>query len=273
MNWYEEKQEAKRERLEDRAERLRREGDAKVKSGFDRLKAIPFGQPILVGHHSEKRDRNYRAKACGAIDKGFELQQAAGEVAARAAAIGTGGISSDDPDAVVKLKEKIEAAEALQAKMTAANKIVRKFKKPEDRQNGMMALEQQGFTAGQAQRLFDPDFCGRLGFPGFELTNNGANIRRMKERVEHLARNATRETKETERADGIRIVENAEINRLQIFFPGKPAADVRTKLKSYGFRWSPTEGAWQRQLSNGAKWAAESVTTCDMHNLSVGKNR
>jgi hypothetical protein len=64
MNWYEEKQEAKRERLEARAERLRQVGAAKVESGMERLRAIPFGQPILVGHHSEKRDRNYRAKAC-----------------------------------------------------------------------------------------------------------------------------------------------------------------------------------------------------------------
>jgi hypothetical protein len=44
-----------------------------------------------------------------------------------------------------------------------------------------------------------------------------------------------------------------------MIFPGKPAAEERDKLKSYGFRWSPTEGAWQRHLSNAAKYAAETI--------------
>ena len=30
---------------------------------------IPFGQPILVGHHSEQRDRNYRERIRNHFDK------------------------------------------------------------------------------------------------------------------------------------------------------------------------------------------------------------
>jgi len=247
VNSYEEKLERRRERLEARADRLRQEGEARVKSGMDRLRAIPFGQPILVGHHSEKRDRNYRRKAGNSIDKGMELQKAAGEAAARAASVGTGGISSDDPDSVSKLREKLENLETLQVRMTAANKIVRKFKG--DEQNGMMALEQQGFTAGQAQKLFEPDFCGRLGFPSYALTNNGANIRRIKQRIESLSKAADRQTTETE-IGGVKVVENTELNRLQMIFPGKPSVEVRNLLKRNGFRWSPSEGAWQRHLHN-----------------------
>jgi hypothetical protein len=96
-------------------------------------------------------------------------------------------------------------------------------------------------------------------FPSYALTNNNANIRRIKDRIAELERNATRETKQVERADGIRVVENAADNRLQIFFPGKPAAEIRATLKSSGFKWAPSVGAWQRQLNNNARWAAERV--------------
>jgi len=99
MNDYEAKQERRRERLRARAERLHAEGVARVKRGDDALHLIPLGQPILIGHHSEKSDRAYRNRALNNIGKGYELQTEARQVAARAEAVGTGGISSDDPEA------------------------------------------------------------------------------------------------------------------------------------------------------------------------------
>ena len=42
---------------------------------------------------------------------------------------------------------------------------------------------------------------------------------------------APTETTERDAGDGVRIVENAEENRLQIIFPGKPPAETRTRLK------------------------------------------
>ena len=47
--------------------------------------------------------------------------------------------------------------------------------------------------------------------------------------------------------DGGMIVTNEEINRVQIIFNTKPDEAVRRELKSWGFRWSPREGAWQAQ--------------------------
>ena len=257
MNTYEAKQQARRERLEARAERLRSEGRARVKRGDDALRAIPFGQPILVGHHSEVADRNYRNRATNNIRRGYDAMTAAQDIERRADAVGTGGISSDDPDAIAKLKVQLAKIEALQARMAEANRLVRKHKSSHPA--GIAALVQAGFTEQRAADLFVPDFAGRIGFPGYALSNNSANIRRIKDRIAHLARNAERETKETLHNSGVRVVENADDNRLQLFFPGKPDASVRAELKSCGFRWSPTAGAWQRQLSNGARWAAECV--------------
>ena len=47
--------------------------------------------------------------------------------------------------------------------------------------------------------------------------------------------------------------------RIQLFFEGKPEPEVRDILKSNGFRWAPSVGAWQRQLNNNGKYAVERV--------------
>lgn len=258
LNHYEQKQQRRKERLEARAEKLAAEGKAKVDSGFERLRAIPFGQPILIGHHSEKRDRNYRAKAGNAIDKGFEMQKAAGELAARAESVGTGGISSDDPDAPSKIEERLAKLEAVQARMVKVNKIIRKHKGTEAK---FAALVEAGEPPALATALLTPNCFNGIGFEQYELSNNSANIRRLKARLEHLKRASQAEHKETVVGNtGIKVVENVEANRLQIIYPGKPDAETRKTLKSYGFRWAPSEGAWQRHLSNAARWAAEQIT-------------
>ena len=45
--------------------------------------------------------------------------------------------------------------------------------------------------------------------------------------------------------DGGQIVTNEDVNRVQILFDEKPDEAIRSKLKTYGFRWSPKERAWQ----------------------------
>jgi hypothetical protein len=107
LNSYEEKQERRRERLEAKADRLRSEGRSLYDRAHKMAEAIPFGQPILVGHHSEKRDRNYRGRIHSTFGRAFETIKAGDEAAGKAASVGTGGISSDDPDAVQKLEAEL----------------------------------------------------------------------------------------------------------------------------------------------------------------------
>ena len=125
-NRYERKLDAKRERLLARADKAEREGDARIKRANDDASVIPLGQPILVGHHSEKRDRNFRKRINTNFTKGHELKQKASRLRQRAAGVGTAGISSDDPDAVVKLSEKLEELEKKQQLYKAINKALRK---------------------------------------------------------------------------------------------------------------------------------------------------
>lgn len=250
---YEARQEARKERLEARAEKLSAEANRRSKAGWDALHAIPFGQPILVGHHSEKRDRNYRARAINNIDKSVELNKAAGEAAVRAANIGSGGISSDDPTAIEQLREKLEELELKQTKMQDANKLVRKKDVP-----GLVAM---GFPQALAEKFCTVPVWGNkfCAYESFSLTNNGAKIRATKQRIEHLEREATRETATVETNIGLKVVQNVAANRLQLFFDERPDDATRTLLKSYGFRWAPTEGAWQRLLNNAAIYAGRYI--------------
>lgn len=84
-----------------------------------------------------------------------------------------------------------------------------------------------------------------------KLTNNNANIRRITQRIEKLKHIEQREKLDTV-INGVRIFENHEAGRLQLYFEGKPSEEIRKKLKSNGFRWSPSQGAWQRGIGNFA---------------------
>ena len=47
--------------------------------------------------------------------------------------------------------------------------------------------------------------------------------------------------------------------RLQLIFEGIPDQKTRDILKQYGFRWSPKNSCWQRQLTNNAKYALKAI--------------
>lgn len=165
--------------------------------------------------------------------------------------VGTGGISSDDPQAVEKLEARLAALEKNQEMMKAANAAIRM----KDPAKGDTKLAELGYTPEDIAKLREPDFCGRIGYPAYELQNNNANIRRIRGRIAELKKR-TESTPEGWEFDGGRVVVNTTENRLQVIFDGKPDADVRTELKGEGFRWAPSQGAWQRQLTDNAMRAA-----------------
>lgn len=62
-----------------------------------------------------------------------------------------------------------------------------------------------------------------------------------------------------QRSDGERRI-NYEIDRVQIVHPAKPEPAVIQKLKSNGFKWSPTAKAWQRKITGNALYATAELT-------------
>ena len=86
-------------------------------------------------------------------------------------------------------------------------------------------------------------------FQSWQLSNNNAEVRRLKGRIEELTRHKEAAYVGWE-FEGGTVEINREANRLQIYFEGKPDATVRDELKSNGFRWSPKAEAWQRRLND-----------------------
>jgi hypothetical protein len=236
MNSFQERRQAKAERYRELSEKAADRSDAAQKVSNDISSAIPMGQPILVGHHSEKRHRRDIEKIHRAMDKAITEDKKAKYYAEKAATIESNkAIFTADPEAVTKLKEKLDQHEKLQTRMREANKAIRK--------NDDEALKALGFNEKQIIELKKPDFCGRIGFAAYQLSNNNAEISRLKKRIAHVSITQSREEKDAVIGDII-VRENAEFQGTEIVFPGKPNQHVIDRLKATGWRWSGYSKCW-----------------------------
>lgn len=260
LNSYEAKRAARADRLAERARKLEREADRASERAWKSIEQIPPGQPILVGHHSEKRHRRDLAKHDNAMRKACDLRDQAAEASHRALAASLNtSISSDDPDAVRKLREKLEGLARDQARFKTVNAAIRR----KDTAAGDRALAELGCTPEQIAKLRTPDFCGRIGIPDYVLSNNNGNMRRIRERIEQLERARERQGRPDRRIEaiGCTVRDNVEANRLQLEFDSRPNKEIVEALKRNGFRWAPSEQAWQRQRNNAAEHAVGYVAT------------
>ena len=159
-------------------------------------------------------------------------------------------ISREDPHAIEKLTEKLSECERLQDTMKEVNAYYRK--------NGTIIgcprlSEKQADALDESMRRRYP--IHTQPYPPYALTNNNAEIRRLKNRIEEL-------TKDKELGfvgwefDGGEAIANDELCRLQLVFDEKPTEEQIYRLKLTGFKWSPTNHAWQRQLNQSAIYAA-----------------
>lgn len=98
---------------------------------------------------------------------------------------------------------------------------------------------------------------------GFGLQNNNANMKRIEERIKILeAKEARRNNNpETDYAfTGGTVTVNYEADRVQIKHDTKPSPEVITNLKRNGFKWSPSNKAWQRKITNEAIYKTNQLT-------------
>jgi hypothetical protein len=221
MNSYELKQAARKERYQNKAENLNQKAHVLHDAGMKALKAIPFGQPVMPDHHSYKSDISYRRRAVGKIEKSFEISNKADHYEQKAESVGTGGVSSDDPDAISKLETKLLELQETHQKMKDLN--------AEARNNGT-----------------------EKPCPTWMLSNSNANIRNVQQRIEDLEAKKTMVAKEVV-TPLYTMKEDLEDNRILFIFEGKPSDEIRSILKSSGFKWSPSRTAWVRQLTQNAQ--------------------
>jgi hypothetical protein len=164
-----------------------------------------------------------------------------------------GPVSSDDPDGIEKLEAQLADRQRKQQEMKEVNKLVRKKDSA-----GLLA---RGYSEAVVRQFFTPDFCGRLGFPAYEITNNNSSIKRIEGRIAELKLREKRQDEPDKElvAVGYTYREDKTENRAMFIFPGKPSEEIRSALKSRGFKWSPTRDAWVRLLNGNAEWAATAL--------------
>jgi hypothetical protein len=160
-------------------------------------------------------------------------------------------ISSSDPHAVEKLTEKMEGLKKRQEHMKDVNAYYRKHKtcKGFPEMSDAVAVK---FDAN----IQNAHSWEKQPFPTWRLSNNNAEIKRCEKRIAEITRNRDVGFSGWEFEGGHAVADSAD-NRLRLFFDEKPNEQTRTQLKIRGFKWAPTQGAWQRQLTANAIYAAE----------------
>ena len=239
---YQERKEARIDRMEERAARAQAESSAASHAAHEIMRLIPPGQPILVGHHSERHHRRDLDKIDRNMRKSIEAGEKSAYYSSRAASAASNhAISSDDPDAVEKLEAKLAKLQAAQERDKELNAWYRKHKT----MKGCPGITGEDAASADAQ-LAEMREGIRRPVPAWQLSNRNGEIKRIKDRLAQLRRVDEMEHTEIE-FDGGTIISNEDVNRVQILFDEKPDEATRSKLKSNGFRWSRTEGAWQTQ--------------------------
>ena len=254
LNRYEERQQNRLDRYEALADKATVKSTVLATRSNQMAECIPFGQPILVGHHSEKRDRNFRSKIHSIMGKSVQEMKKAEYYQNKADSVGKGGISSNDPNAIEKLKSKLEKLQQAQELMKKANKLIKKFPEHNARLEGLIEL---GFSKEKAIDVLNHKY-GSIGFASYSLQNNNAEINRLKKRIAELQTLENRTSNEVEN-DLYKYTECKIENRCMFIFDGKPTEEIRQILKSNGFKWSPSRGAWVRQLNANGIYASKRV--------------
>ena len=239
---FKQAQQAKKERYQAKADQLRAESQSQYDNAKQKASMIPFGQPILVGHHSEKRDRNYRQGIENGYRKSFEADKKADYYQSKADKVGNGGISTADPEAVQKLTKKLNDLQASQEIMKKANAMIRTGKESQ--------LSELGFNELQIHELLNPKYSNIKGFAPYSLTNNNAEIRRVKKRIEELKTINAHADHEPEQHGCATF--SIEDGRLCFAFDGIPAQAIRELLKGNGFKWSRYRKQWVRKATANA---------------------
>jgi len=193
-----ERKEARIARRLEWAEKRQARGESTLKHALDGLP--PMGEPIKIGHHSEKRHRKAFVTADNKLRRGCEDLKMAEHHQSRACGIADQldrSIYTDDHDALDKMRERIAELEAKRDRYKAQNAAVRKIKDKtrEGLAKGLAALVESGaFTVAEAKDLVFSCQCQGAGivkgWPTYALSNLSGNIARNRKRLPELERRA-----------------------------------------------------------------------------------
>ncbi|MSA99653.1 DUF3560 domain-containing protein [Finegoldia sp. BIOML-A3] len=244
---YFERKELRVERLREKADKMRSESVDAFRDARKIQDSIPMGQPILIGHYSEKRSRRDRDRIDANIKKSIEKQEQAEYYDEKlAAAENNKVISSDNPQAIELLEDKISKLKARQQRYKDMNKYYRKHKT-------MVGFEDlSDEKAAEINKRIDEDYSfNKKPAPSYILSNLNAMIKSTEKRLEQLKELDEMEYEEIE-FDNCTVISNDKTNRVEMHFGYKPGEDVRSLLKRKGFKWSRNNECWQRMRNKNS---------------------
>ena len=153
--------------------------------------------------------------------------------------------------------KKLDSLITNQEFMKGVNKIVRKKDLSSDEKINLIENE-WGVEQEKAAEILKPDCCGIVGFASYQLTNNNANIKRMKDKLLIMKRRIEIKESFNEIAipGGYIGIEN---DRVVIRHEEKPDRAVIDAIKSKGFRWSRNFSSWSRKHTANALYDAKSI--------------
>jgi hypothetical protein len=231
-----ERLEAKLDKRAEWSDKAKERSAARFDSAHKLADRIPLGQPILVGHHSERRARSDAAKIHGNMSKGVEEHKLAEhhESKARGLAIALDRtIYDDDVDAIERLEERIAQRESDAARCTAVNKAWRKGGIEAVRAlHGDKFAEVCASTMKMAPWLKSP----------LSTTGTRAAIRTDRERIETIKTKRARAEQAEAAPEGLLVESLPNSDYVRVTFPEKPARDVLEALRGAGFAWR--SGSW-----------------------------
>lgn len=208
------------------------------------------GEPVKYDHHSAGHHLRTLEKMENLMRNSLDAGRKAEYYADKADSIENNkAISSDDPDAIQKLEDKLEKLKMAHELYIHTNKCLKKRDKT-------AFLAHPLGTERIWKILMDPKGNNGKSLAWYVLPYNRAEISRVTKRLEELKKVSSGKTTE-KTLKGVQVVENVEVNRIQLVFPAKPSYAVRKTLKSKGFHWSDREFAWQRLLNDAGRSATE----------------
>lgn len=149
-----------------------------------------------------------------------------------------------------KAQKKLDQEEKNLEMMKQVNAIIRKYKTEEKIVPEIVKL---GIKETTAKELIKPDYANRIGFPTYSLQNTRQEIARLRQRVKDLSgkieEGKDQKIKKYATINNGFIQIDFEQDRVQIIFDDKPSADTISALKRKGFKWSPSNKAWQRKYT------------------------
>ena len=237
------------ERIDGLLDAYARKLAANMNKGYEITARVPS---IMIAGGSNFPVRK-KEKQNAAADKNMEEYREIQGLLDKIRSTGMGGISADDPNTVSKLESKLAKLEQAQETMKAVNAYYRKHKTLD----GCPHLSPEQIEKLKAS-MSGSYRANPKPFESYQLSNNNAEIHRLKDRITALTRRKELGYVGWE-FDGGRVEANTADNRLQIFFDEKPDKEIREELKGNGFRYAPSTEAWQRQLNDNAIYAADRI--------------